>query len=68
MEKMEGFLIGLSTGFLLACMVKHQYDKDDPSRDHVPGAHSRGGDRATRVHEPVEDARSRRTDPVPVIA
>ena len=34
-DRIEGFLIGLSVGFLVACVLKHRYDTRDSARDPV---------------------------------
>jgi hypothetical protein len=63
MERIEDLLIGLSAGFLLACIVKHRYDKDDPARYQAPDFDSRNGGKAIRIPETIEDTRRPRAVP-----
>jgi hypothetical protein len=63
MVRTEDFLIGLSAGFLLACFVKHRYDKDDPARYQAPDFDSRHGGNTIRIPATVEDVRGPRALP-----
>jgi hypothetical protein len=46
-EKVEGFLIGLSTGILLACLLKHRFAEDE-AQDADRSSRSLRGDDAVR--------------------